>query len=58
MKHELSVFDIPNPRAEAEAEARGLDDLAAGRVISHDAVVKWLKSWGTAKRLPTPKVGD
>jgi hypothetical protein len=58
MKHEPSVFDIPNPQTEAAAEARALDDLAANRVISHDAVTVWLKSWGSGNRLPTPKVGD
>ncbi len=37
-------------RAIAEAEA----DVAAGRVVSHDEVVKWLRSWGTADELPCP----
>lgn len=35
----------------AEAEA----DIAAGRVISNEAVMRWIKSWGTPDELPAPK---
>lgn len=38
----------------AEAEA----DIAAGRVISHEAVMRWVRSWGTENELPPPKIGD
>jgi predicted transcriptional regulator len=37
-------------RAIAEAEA----DVAAGRVVPHGQVVKWLRSWGTPDELPRP----
>lgn len=50
MKSEKSLFDSPEARAEA--------DVRAGRLISHEAVRRWLSSWGSAKRLPTPRVGD
>ena len=46
---------------EAELEAatlRGLADLEAGRVVSHEAVKRWLLSWGTDKPLPPPKCGE
>jgi hypothetical protein len=29
-------------------------DVKAGRLISHDAVRRWLPSWGSEKRLPNP----
>jgi predicted transcriptional regulator len=47
-----TIFDDIDTDAEAEA------DIAAGRVISHGAVRAWLRSWGTADELPTPRVGD
>ena len=56
MKHERSIFD--DPEVEAEADRRAEEDVRHGRVISNEAVIRWLKSWGTGKRLPRPKVGD
>jgi predicted transcriptional regulator len=44
--------------AEAAADAQGLADLDAGRVVSGEAVKRWLRSWGTGDRLPTPRMGD
>jgi predicted transcriptional regulator len=56
MKSEKGLFD--SPEAETKAEARAEADVRDGRVISHEAVRRWLASWGTAKRLPRPRVGD
>ena len=44
--------------AEALAAAEGLADIAAGRVISGEAIKRWLRSWGTANELPPPQIGD
>jgi predicted transcriptional regulator len=54
---ELSLFDETAAEAEA-ADAEGLADLEAGRVISHEAMKAWLLSWGTPDELPPPNVGD
>jgi predicted transcriptional regulator len=56
MKSDKSLFD--SPEAEARSEARAEADVRAGRVISHEAVRRWLSSWGGAKRLPRPRPGD
>jgi len=56
--HERSPFDAGDPAAEAAADARAEADAAAGRVVSHGAVRRWLASWGTGARLPRPRVGD
>ena len=56
MKSEKSLFN--SPEAEAKSEARAEADARASRVISHEAVKRWLSSWGSAKRLPRPRVGD
>lgn len=56
MKHERSIFD--DPEAEAAADLRADEDVRNRRLISNEAVTRWLKTWGTGKRLPRPKVGD
>jgi predicted transcriptional regulator len=34
---------------------RGLADQKAGRVVPHEDVVAWIKSWNTDRELPMPK---
>ncbi len=53
-----SIFDEADDAEEAAADARAEADVAAGRVVSHEAVSRWLKSWGTAERRPRPKCGE
>lgn len=48
------VDEEENERRIAEADA----DIAAGRVISHEAMLRWIKSWGTPDELPPPQCGD
>jgi RHH-type transcriptional regulator, rel operon repressor / antitoxin RelB len=33
---------------------KGIDDLNAGRVVSHEKVSRWLRSWGKRRKLPPP----
>ena len=50
-----SVFDIPpDEAAEARLDAEAEADYAAGRVVPHAEVVKWLESWGKPDELPCP----
>jgi len=56
-KSETSIFDQPDDEADEQALKRGEADADAGRVVSHDAVSRWLKSWGTPNRSPRPKCG-
>lgn len=60
MKPEPSIFDDESESAAADeaAIAEGLADIEAGRVISHQAMKRWLQSWGTNNELPPPGVGD
>ena len=60
MKPEPAIFEDESESAAADeaAIAEGLADIEAGRVISHQAVKRWLLSWGTPDELPPPKVGD
>jgi predicted transcriptional regulator len=50
-----SIFDEINEEEEERAIAEAEADVAAGRVVPHEDVVKWLKSWGTPDELPCPK---
>ncbi len=55
MKPQTSIFDEADEEAEAAAEARAEADAEAGRVVGHEAVSRWLLTWGTGKRTPRPK---
>jgi len=55
MKPEPSIFDEVGIDADIAADAEGLADLDAGRVISHEAMKAWLLSWGTTEELPPPR---
>lgn len=53
-----ALFETSDLAAEAEADARADADVRQGRTISHDAVKRWLSSWGLAKPMPRPRVGN
>lgn len=53
-----ALFDTSDPAAEAEADVRADADVRNGRLISHDAVKRWLSAWGSIEPLPRPRVGD
>jgi len=55
-KPEPSLFDEIDDAAEAAADARAEADIAAGRVISHEAMKRWLLSWGTPDEKPAPAI--
>jgi predicted transcriptional regulator len=55
---EPGIFDLEDDAAVEAATQRGLAGIAAGRTISHEAVRRWLLSWGTDKELPPPECGE
>jgi len=58
MKPEISIFDEADQDAEAAADARAEADIAAGRVISHEAMTRWLLSLDSEKPSPPPRCGE
>lgn len=58
MTRERTLFDTNDPATETEADARADADVRNGRLISHDAVKRWLSSWGSAEPIPRPRIGD
>ncbi len=49
------VFDAFDDDGLEEALRKGEEDIAAGRVVSHAEVSKWLATWGTPEFGPPPK---
>lgn len=58
MKIEPTIFDEIDEAAEAAADARAEADVAAGRVISHEAMSRWLTSLAEGYPKPPPEVGE
>ena len=52
--------DISSPETDAvdAADVEAMADFKAGRVISHQVMLDWILSWGTADERPSPQVGD
>jgi predicted transcriptional regulator len=55
---EPSILDDVDEAAEERALQEGERALAEGRVISHEAMRRWLLSWGTDYELPPPQCGE
>jgi predicted transcriptional regulator len=49
-----AVFEELDEEAEGRTVEEAEADIAAGRLIPHDEVVEWLKTWGTANERPAP----
>lgn len=58
MDEEPGVFDFADEAADEASTLRGLADFEAGRVVSHEAVKRWLLSLSTDNPLPRPKCGE
>lgn len=58
MMIEPAIFDETDDAAEAAADARAEADVADGRVVSHEAVSRWLKSWSDGETTPAPTSSD
>ena len=58
MDEEPGVVAIEDEAAIEAATLQGLADIEAGRVVSHEAVKRWLLSLSTDNPLPRPKCGE
>jgi predicted transcriptional regulator len=55
---QTAMFKDASDADDAASDGRAEADILAGRVISHDAVGRWLMSWGTPNELSRPKCGE
>jgi predicted transcriptional regulator len=56
-KAELSIFDLLGdvaPEADEQRLHEAEADIAAGRLLPHEEVAEWLKTWGTPDFKPAP----
>jgi len=55
MADPMSIFGGEEDEAlEAQLDSEAEAAFEAGRLVPHDKVVEWLKSWGTPDELPRP----
>lgn len=54
---ETEIDTTQSEAAEARAIAKAEADVAAGRLVPHDLVVRWLRSWGKPDEEASP-AGD
>jgi predicted transcriptional regulator len=51
-----TIFDIePDAALEARLDAEAEAAYAAGKLVPHEKVAAWLRSWGKKDELPRPK---
>jgi predicted transcriptional regulator len=54
MNIERPIFEEEDEEAIAASIARARAQIAAGKGVPHEEVVKWLKTWGTPEAGPPP----
>lgn len=54
---EFELVEVTEDDMDDEDRA-ALADVRAGNFISHEAVMRWVESWGTDNPLPKPKCGE
>jgi predicted transcriptional regulator len=55
MAERATIFDDVDDDAEARAIAEARSEIAAGKGVPHEDVVRWLQSWGAPHELPCPE---
>ncbi|TAN49470.1 MAG: hypothetical protein EPN26_11270 [Rhodospirillales bacterium] len=54
-RHKIENDPTALSDAEWQAIEEGRADVAAGRIVDHETVAAWLKTWGTEPRQPVPR---
>ena len=54
MNDERPIFEEDDEESLAASDARAEAEIAAGKGIPHEEVVKWLRTWGTPEEGPPP----
>lgn len=58
MDEEPAVFIVEEAVELDARDRKAMADIEAGRFVSHEAVMRWVRSWGTPNPLPRPKWGE
>jgi RHH-type rel operon transcriptional repressor/antitoxin RelB len=51
--HALEVY-VEDQEWQLAITRKGVKDVREGRVVSHEKVTRWLRSWGKKRELPPP----
>lgn len=51
--HALEVY-VEDQEWQIATIRQGVKDVQEGRVVSHEKVTRWLRSWGKKRELPVP----
>ena len=54
MKPEPSLYEDADQAGEDAADAEGIAEADAGRLVAHEDVAVWLDTWGTPDFKPAP----
>lgn len=54
MNVERPISEEEDEEAIAASDARAEAEIAAGKGVPHEEVVKWLETWGTPEEGPPP----
>lgn len=55
---DFSPFEEIDEETEEQLIAEAEAGIAAGRVVSNESVMRWIRSWGTPAELPPPRCGE
>lgn len=53
-----ALFDFEEAVELDDRERQAMADIAAGRFVNHEAVIRWVKPWGTEDPSPRPECGE
>lgn len=51
-------FDAEDALVQDARERQAMADVAAGRFISNEAMIRWLRTWGDETPSPPPECGE
>jgi toxin ParE1/3/4 len=52
---EPAIFDEIDEEAGRLADERAEEDVTAGRIVPHERIAQWLRTWGTPSRREAPR---
>jgi predicted transcriptional regulator len=48
------IASVNRPRTKLAAIRKGKKDVQVGRIVSHEKMARWLRSWGKKRELSPP----
>ena len=58
LAEEAAIFEFEEVIEPDERERQAMADIEAGRFISNEAMIRWLRTWGDETPSPPPECGE